>query len=360
MTGTITASVRVTSVEMVVSPEPKVPVGRNRRVSSRSVIVVTIIAFLAIQGGSFVAINADAVPIRDPIFAEKLALLRGHPEFFQQNADSLRVLAIGSSRTQLAFDAGHLGIAKSTSFNFGCAGCGPIASALYFRRLLALGMTTDVALIEIHPAMLAAQNPPFEHRWLHGYRLRHEEVERIRSYGWPLEMPQHLRTGGWLQTLHTYRFSTLNEYAPGLLPCPFGMTLASRTDAYGFIAGIEPTAAERAVFLAGAQIEYAPAFASYTPGGPAVEAVRDMLSLCRERGIRAVIVVSPESSEFRSWYVPQATADVDNLVRTLAAEFAVPLMDAREWLPDNEFADGHHPTVAGARRFTERLARSLP
>ena len=40
----------------------------------------------------------------------------------------------------------------------------------------------------------------------------------------------------------------------------------------------------------------------------------------------------------------------------LAAEYGVPVLDAREWMTEDDFSDSHHLTCAGATRFTERLA----
>src|SRR5205823_13443040 len=39
-------------------------------------------------------------------------------------------------------------------------------------------------------------------------------------------------------------------------------------------------------------------------GGPACRAQRDLLRLCRDRGIRAALLRMPESAVYRSWYPP--------------------------------------------------------
>ena len=46
-----------------------------------------------------------------------------------------------------------------------------------------------------------------------------------------------------------------------------------------------------------------------------------------------------------------------SLISGLSREFACPLIDAREWLPDGLIGDGHHLTGSGADAFTERLSR---
>jgi hypothetical protein len=40
-------------------------------------------------------------------------------------------------------------------------------------------------------------------------------------------------------------------------------------------------------------------------------------------------------------------------------EFGVAVVDARRWLADEEFEDGHHPLLAGQRAFTDRLYREV-
>jgi hypothetical protein len=363
-----TSRVRIGSAVVLHSPPERKRVGANRRTRSRRTVFAAIIAAVGIPFFAFQAIESERVSVADPIFAEKFRILRQHPSFFQQSdPTSETILALGSSRTQLAFDANRFEETRSKergqrviAFNFGCAGCGPIATALYWRRLLTRGVYPEVLLLEIHPAMLAEQTPPFEHRWLHSYRLRREEVQRIRDYGWGIETPVHLRPGGWLNTVGEFRFALLNEGAPDLLPCPFGLTIAQRADARGFTPGPEVPPAQRAAFVERAMYEYAPAFPGYRPGGPAVAALRDVLQTCAERSIRVILVVLPESPTFQAWYPPDAAEAMARTVRDLARTGPATVIDARDWLNDDDFSDGHHATARGASRFSERLALEWP
>nr|MCU0706443.1 hypothetical protein [Fimbriiglobus sp.] len=144
---------------------------------------------------------------------------------------------------------------------------------------------------------------------------------------------------------------------PKLLPSPFGF--ATRSDARGSVPGIEVPPAERPRLLARERQQYAPAFADYRPGGPAVLAVRDMLTRLQAHGIQPMLLLSPESSEFRGWYGESGDTAMSRLAEGLAGEFGVPLIQARGWIPDDQFADGHHATPAGATTFTDRLAAVL-
>jgi hypothetical protein len=72
-----------------------------------------------------------------------------------------------------------------------------------------------------------------------------------------------------------------------------------------------------------------------------------------------VLVVTPESSVFRSWYPPEAVAAMQRLLAQLHDTWGVPIIDAREWLPDKDFSDGHHPLPDGAEAFTLRLIEEV-
>ncbi len=363
---------RVALLGVLTAPPPAARPARRRLARGRRAVLAGLAAFLAAQAGLNVAVRREWVPVRDPVFAEKFDLLRPHANFFTphpnpppqggREREVLRVLALGSSRTQLGFDAarfaGHFG-GRVEAFNFGCPAAGPMTAALYLRRLLAAGVTPDGLLLELHPCFLTPLDPPFEARWLYPYRLRPGEPEVLRGFGWDLPPPQHLGPRGYLTAAHSFRYGLLNRYAPVLLPCPYGLTVGARSDALGFVAGVELPPAGRPRAVERTFEQYAPALAEYHVGGPGCAAVRDVLARCAEHGIRAAVVLMPESSEFRGWYGPEGYAAVTAFARGLAAEFGVPLFDAREWVPDAETADGHHLTAAGAAVFTDRLAEAV-
>lgn len=353
----LTTDYRLRSVDVVHSRAA--PAKRRNRTRGRAAVFAGIVLFVAAQFAIHSAIQSDAVPLRDPIYAEKFDTLKRHPEFFADACDQHRVIAVGSSRTQLCLDAERLTTLDRTVVNFAAAGCGPVTDALYLRRALAAGLRCDTAIVELHPAMLADHNPPFEHRWLHTYRLRPDEPDVLRGYGWAIDTPVQFTAGGELKAAHTYRFALLNAAHPKLLPCPFGLGFAGRTDARGHVPGVPVNEMDRPKFVATAHAEYAHALKDYRPGGPAVASVRDMLARLHTHGIQPVLLLTPESSEFRSWYGEQGDTAVSQVACGLASEFRVPLVNARGWIPDDQFADGHHAVPAGAKTFTDRLEMVL-
>ena len=251
--------------------------------------------------------------------------------------------------------AGHFGGCVE-AFNYGCPAAGPMTMALYLRRLLDDGARPDCVLVELHPCFVAPLEPPFESRWLHPYRLRPGEPEVLRSFGWDVPTPPHHGPQGFVAAASAFRFALLNRYAPVLLPCPYGLTVGARSDRLGYVRGLDMKPAEKPRALERSYEQYAAVLAAYHVGGPGCEAVRDVLTQCAAHDIRAAVVLMPESSEFRGWYGPAGFAEVTAFAQKLSGEYGVAVYDAREWVVDGGFADGHHLIPAGADVFTDRLA----
>ena len=84
-------------------------------------------------------------------------------------------------------------------------------------------------------------------------------------------------------------------------------------------------------------------------------ALGDLLACCRREGIPAALVIMPESSTFQSWYSHDGRTALLRLLAEVRQTYAVEVIDARRWLDDEDFSDGHHPLPAGADHFTTRL-----
>jgi hypothetical protein len=84
-------------------------------------------------------------------------------------------------------------------------------------------------------------------------------------------------------------------------------------------------------------------------------AMRELLSLCRERGIHVAIVLFPESSTFRSWYGEGVEDRLNEYLMTLLEEERVSIFDERAAMPDEAFIDPHHLSAEGASRFTAQF-----
>jgi hypothetical protein len=85
----------------------------------------------------------------------------------------------------------------------------------------------------------------------------------------------------------------------------------------------------------------------------------DIAALCRREGVEVAFVMTPESSEFRSWYGPGAEEKIVQFRNDFEQRTGHTIIDARAWLPDDAFYDGHHVLHAGADMFTQRLAEDV-
>jgi hypothetical protein len=131
------------------------------------------------------------------------------------------------------------------------------------------------------------------------------------------------------------------------------------TDGSGWVSPpwLEPTPERRSQSLERTRREYACYLSDFRLGGPSCQALRDLLALCRRENIRAALVLMPEGDAFRSWYKPDEWRDIQAFISDLCSEFALPLINAREWCSEEDFIDSHHLLPAAAARFTDRLGR---
>src|SRR5262249_53567033 len=84
-------------------------------------------------------------------------------------------------------------------------------------------------------------------------------------------------------------------------------------------------------------------------------------ALCRREGIAAALLWMPEAGDFRAWYPPAAEAQISAFLAELSRGCGAPLIDARGWAADEDFADAHHLLPCGAAAFSARLCRdALP
>lgn len=338
--------------------------GRPARLPTRrgaAAVAVGAAVFLAIQA---VLSGASAVTyyVNDPVYADKERRLRRLERAAPPGAT--RVMLLGTSRTGFAYAAGRTQRAAedagipAVAFNFGIPGAGPVANRLSLSRLIADGHKPDLLILEVLPPLLAdLPGGPLEARIITGDTLSRDEIAAADHYGMPTERLRKQWRRAALAPAFVHRFKLLSRIFPSAVPWQLRYDWGRTQDPNGWNPSEleEVDAEQRARGVESTAREYRDVVRHELPAGPAVDALRDTLVLCREQGITVALVIMPESTSFGALYPPGAEEKVQRFLRGLTAEFGCTLTDARRWLPDDAFLDGHHSLRAGAATFTDRF-----
>ncbi len=310
------------------------------------------------------AVAAEAsLFVRDPVYADREARLTAVERELPSGAPV--VVMLGTSRTGNGFDAARASERLSSqlgqpaaAFNFGLPASGPILHRIHLARLLADGHRPALLLVELLPPSVAElPDGPLEAMFLDGARFRHDELALLAEYGIPTEKTEQQ----WRETItapwYALRFPLLGRVAPSMIPFHRRYDESRTCDSHGWHRIWEEILAPEAIAEAHARARenYETILRDLKPGGPAEQALRDTLTLARAHGIPTRLLLMPESEWFRAMYSPEAAERFDRWVEELVRESGCPLIDARRWIPDAQFVDGHHLLPDGAAAFSDRL-----
>jgi hypothetical protein len=321
-------------------------------------------AALSIQ--LFIALGVETwLPeLRDPAYADKAARLRERTVSSPERP--LTVVMIGSSRTVFGLRSKTLeqpvseGVGRpAIVFNFGMYGAGPVVNLMNFRRLLAEGIRPDLLLIEVLPPLLTDKKSAAEVNRLRPEQLWWSDLKLLERYG---DENGRLRKEWWLANLapsYGHRYSIVSRVCAPYLSYRYRQDGFRDIDDSGWVEPPERRnpAAVRERALQGAREEYHSYLKDFRLGEVGGGAIREQLELCRREGISAGLVLMPEGTEFRSWYQAADWQAIEGFLTEVCQEYNVPVINAREWLPEEDFIDSHHMLPSGAERFTERLGR---
>jgi hypothetical protein len=335
---------------------------RARRRKAAVAVAVGAVVFALLQLGLGIAAELS-LWVRDPGYADKEIRLARR----EAAAGGPVVVMLGTSRTGYGFHAGRIeGRARdelgrpATVFNFGIPASGPVTHLVYARRLIADGHRPDLLLVEVLPPGLADLGPvgPLEARFLFGDRLRHHELGAVTDYGFPAEVRSQWRESVALPW-YALRYPLVGRVFPSGLPWQRRFDWSRTTDEHGWSTPMveSVTPAEYKAGLGRSAGEYLAILWDMHPGGGAARALADLLALCRQNGIPVRLVLMPEASDFRAFYSPATAQRLYAFLHRLCAAYGCGLIDARTWLPDAAFTDGHHALRSGAEAFSDRLAR---
>lgn len=338
---------------------------RARRRTARGVIVWFVVGALALHAAALVALDAPWPNLRDPEYGWRAHRLRARAA---EQPERPLVLVVGSSRTCMgvrpaAWEAARPGAPDDPLlFNFGTVGAGPVQQLIAVRRLYADGFRPAAVLLE-YWAPLLRQDGPFAEQRRVGGRLRFDDRAVVRDYFPDPDRAERVLLATRLHPLYANRDRWAALALPRHLPANPHANLAWRDmDSWGWVPGLDVSpgdAATRATFLAHYREDYRRQFDGHTIHPGSDRALREAVALVRARGARVGFVHLPESSEFRAWYPPDVERAGRERLAALAHDLNVPVIDAREWMSDDQLADGHHLSRIGAGAFTERFGPAV-
>jgi hypothetical protein len=345
---------------------PECDRGRKQRLAAqtRACLLWGLIFFAVAQGAMLIATQGHWPHLRDPEFGYKLSLLRARRA---EEPNRPLLVLLGSSRTGQGLRPGVLTDLRAPDgripfvFNFSQVGSGPLAELVTLHRLLDAGIRPDWLAIEILPALLGRTIDACGDAGGGVSRVSWNDLQLLCRY---IPDPNTLRHRWYKAQLwpwHTHRFSFMNHYASNCVPWRLRMDHWKSLDPWGWSdIGLDSqplVLVPHALELA--RVTYQQELQNFHVAPMQDRALRDLLALCRQEGIPAVLYLMPEGSIYRSWYAPPTLACLDEYLTRLSRECGVPIVNARMWMPDKYFGDSHHLYRRGASLFTQRFGAEV-
>lgn len=295
--------------------------------------------------------------VYDPEYRDRLILLR---QRIAEEPGRPLLLVVGSSRITTDFLPEVLpplrtpGGERVLPFNFSHTGAGPLLNLTQVRRLIREGIVPRWVVIEVAPVLLGvtghsavahqaqAGDLPVLRRYMNPWKL-------YGYYCWERLAACCNHRGAFLR--HCLPWLSSPSPTWDVMPLgPLGGTTRILHPEVGFEAITGGTAGGSGYFSG---------MEDFQVHETADRATRELLALCREHGIEAMLLLAPEAQHFRNRYPPVAQRVIDSYCATLSREYGVPVADTRGWLADHEFSDGHHILTERAGAFTLRLGREV-
>ena len=328
-----------------------------RRLPARSECGWTIAGFLALT-----IVYVALVDMRCPQWYDREYQVRREllHDRVRENPGKPVCLVIGSSRTVVSFMPERLGPIYDANdnrvlfFNYSHFGAGPRMNMMQVHRTLRDGVRPTHVVVELIPGFLAHDDLPTNQiaiadipfLWPHTNQLRligQESLLRLNNVN---------RTRTALLRWAAPEFVTLSEAErePTLFPLG-GDNKWGRLDV--------PTESERTMLHGLAVARFQHRMTAFHIDPKLAAAMVELVSFCQREGMSVLLLLTPESSEYRSWYGPGAEEDVQQYLAELRTRLHVPIVDAHTWMPDAKFTDPHHLNGEGAKEFTARLEREV-
>lgn len=333
---------------------------------AKATLFWAILFCLASQVALALYVEIRCADFADPDFGIRLTLLR---RALAASPGRPLLVALGSSRTSDGFATDALQARQSDpaaplTFNMGIQGTGPFKELLCLRRLLHAGIRPQYVVIEVLPGLLNVESEAI-HRpdYLPQDTVYRKDLELCRRYmperAWSYERQWLL---GEFFPGYSRRLLLLQQFAYDWLPPDVSAAIANLRSILTPL-GWKPNPWQGDPYPQGvalARRTYAPLLKYDAIPETTDRILRELLTLCRSEHIQvAGLVAMPEGRSFRALYAPATDHVVRQYLTSLAADYGTNFIDARDWIDDQYFFDGHHLLRKGAEHFTARLWRKI-
>ncbi len=327
--------------------------------------------FVAAQLGLVLALSHWHPSLTESWWEHKREQLR---QLTAREPDRSLLVMLGSSRTDDAFQAGRLnglpgpGGKPLLAFNLGVPMVGPLREGLYLNELLEAGIRPHLLLVEFLPPFFNEPRKGYacEENWALAPWWTLAQLRRL----WPCLTHPGRKRRDWLEARLVPWYALRTHLCQWMSDKWLSLAGPSRDhlqggwdtwphDEHGYLLPQPFTPEELLRVSARTRATFFPTLQDFRLGAGPIRAMRDLLERCRREQIPVVLVLMPESTEFRRWYGPGGLAAARRLFADLAREYGTDTIDASEWVADADFWDFHHVQGRGAHAFTTRLIEAL-
>ena len=338
-----------------------------RTAKSRGAVWWWLVLFACGQLVLGVCLHRWNLELCDPVYGSRFRSLQN---YVRKNPNRPLVLVLGTSRTMNGLRPTAMTLPATSPepppliYNFAISGSGSVCIRLTYQRLIASGVRPKWLLVETWPLLWPEDGTFDEKRNLAQHDLGWREIPGLLRY-----LPKQWNMLGKavsrdLAPLMVYRSRLLQAMASSLLlPHVAEQIVGQRRDwqsddGTGWIPVRDESEQQRRAIEFG-QATGKPLLNPLRIHPSSDLALRDLLDECKAYNIRVGLVLMPEHSQCRSWYSPQAKELVRSYLDGLIRDYGVSVMDTRDWLPDEGFADYLHMARAAAAPFSERFGREM-
>lgn len=329
---------------------------RRRPRPWRSILVWALVWIAGAQFATIAVLEWRYPDFLDPKYGCRMRALRSR---LQLEPARPLFAVLGSSRAEQGFRPSVLVRSCDRSnpifYNLARGGSSPLLYLLTLRRLLADGIRPEMVLVEIFPPALVDEDGGIS-------------ISKPTLRDWPLLRRYSIGPRTWafwlfdrLTLWHKYRSGLVAALAPDWLSpqARWGEHLWDYRGGEWRVIGNGIAPAERRRLTDDAHSRYFDSLQHFRVSPGPDRALRELLDLCKTKRIAVMLFLMPESRAFRAWYPAEARRRLTDYLLQLRKEHDVPLIDARRWIADGNFADGHHLLEGGAVCFTRWFAGTI-